>query len=284
VGLQITPTPLLVWADATSDKKTLTVYGDPVYYGTSKAVSSVSSDGVLTNGQSLTVTTPKWFVTSPDVGLAHPGSARMEIEEHDEEAEHFTAIEDRLAILEAGGLLDGGVTATADTFEDYKIILLAQNNAVKAIPLSATAPATPTGLTVTPRLSSTRVVWNTAARASQYRVFRDGSLVKTTTALSWRDLTATTLSHTYSYVVQAVDVYGQRSQPSAAVTGFIDPALNVAPTVTVKAWPPTYPSNGRTYLRVNAADANGQTLTLALGVSAGSIVATDDPSIWIYTP
>jgi hypothetical protein len=180
----------------------------------------------------------------------------------------------------------GGISAgnTADTFEPYKVILLAQGNAVKAIPASADAPALPTGLAVIAKLSSVRIHWTAAARASQYRLFKDGVLLTTTSGLSYRDR-AIAVSHTYQYVVQAVDGYGQRSQPTAPVSAFIDPALNVAPVVDdVVSWPPVVPSSGRSILRVNAHDANAHALALALGVSAGSIAATDDPSVWIYTP
>jgi hypothetical protein len=179
----------------------------------------------------------------------------------------------------------GGTTGEfADTFQPMKLIGLSNGDTI-AIPAGANAPATPTGLDTTARLSSVRVAWDAAARAARYVLYRTpgGVLSEQITATSYRDL-AVSVGSTYQYYVQAVDQYGQRSQIAGPDTAFIDPALNVAPTVTVKAWPPSAPSNGRTYLRVNARDANAQALALALEVDAGTITATPDPSVWIYTP
>lgn len=188
----------------------------------------------------------------------------------------------------AGGTIDGDVGfsnlhgPTADTGDDFRIILLSDGT-VRAVPSAAVPPALPENMVVTARLSSVGIAWDVAARAANYVVFRDGVAVKTTPSLSYRDLDIEA-GETYQYQVQAVDQYGQRSAKTTAVSGFVDPSLNVAPSVTVRAWPPTYPTNGRSYLRVNAGDLNAQELELALEVSAGSIAATDDPSVWIYTP
>jgi hypothetical protein len=79
VSIQITPHPIAI--DPTDDDVlTLFAFGDPVYYGTTSAVSQSSNSGTLTNGQSLSLTgAAMWFVTSPNVGGGIPGSARVEI-------------------------------------------------------------------------------------------------------------------------------------------------------------------------------------------------------------
>lgn len=177
---------------------------------------------------------------------------------------------------------EAGVVETADTFETYKFIALSTTE-VLAIPVSATPPVTPTGLNVIPRLSSVRVNWNSAAGASSYVLRRDGTPIITTSLTTYRDLNVE-LDDTYLYTVQAVDGYGQRSAISAAVSAYIDPALNVAPTVEVLTYPATFPTDGKTLIRVNARDANAQELELDLGVDTGTITATDDPSVWIYEP
>jgi hypothetical protein len=169
---------------------------------------------------------------------------------------------------------------TVDTGQHYRMIMFANGN-VRAIPFATVAPAVPTGLAASARLSSVRLTWTAAPTGTEYVVYRNSVEIARASSASYRDL-AVTVGVTYTYQVQTVDTYGQRSAASAGVAAFIDPSLNVAPVVTVKSWPPAVPSNGRTYLRVNARDANAQVLALGLGVDAGTITPTDDPSIWIY--
>jgi hypothetical protein len=107
--------------------------------------------------------------------------------------------------------------------------------------------------------------------------------IGTSTGLSYRDGTVVP-GTTYSYRVQTVDSYGQRSPLTSAVIAFVDPSLNVAPVAAVTAWPTTAPTNGKTLIRVCASDPDAQSLLLALGVSSGTVTPTDDPSIWYYTP
>jgi chitodextrinase len=129
-----------------------------------------------------------------------------------------------------------------------------------------------------------RLAWTSAATpAASYDVYRDGSKIGSSTGLTFRD-SAVTPGATYSYRVRTVDSYGQTSALTAAVTAFIDPALNQAPTVTVTSWPALAPTNGKTLLRVCGSDVDAQVLTLALGTDSGLLEPTDDPSIWYYTP
>lgn len=181
-----------------------------------------------------------------------------------------------------GGGGGGIFLETADTFQLYKVILLSDGT-VRAIPIDAEPPDIPTGLATVARLSSVSISWNAAARASTYVVYRGGSEIARASSASYRDIHITSGS-TYNYSVQSVDQYGQRSAITSTVSAFIDPSLNVAPTVLVKAWPPAFSSSGKTVLRVNARDANAQVLALELDVDVGTITPTADPSIWIYTP
>lgn len=179
-----------------------------------------------------------------------------------------------------GGELAG---LTVDTGTQYRVILFS-NGTTRAIPYSTPAPVAPTGVTVNARLSSVRVSWTASPTAgATYAVYRDGVKVTTTSQLSYRDTNIASGS-TYAYQVQTIDPYGQTSALTTAVNGFVDPATNSAPTISVTAWPTTAPSNGKTYLRVCARDVDAQTLALALSVDTGTVTPTDDPSLWIYTP
>jgi hypothetical protein len=86
MGLQVTPHPIEVYASP-DVKRTVTAVGDTVYYGASAAVSSTSYDGTLTSGQSMDHETTRWFVTAADIGGGFAGSARLEVEDRDEEEE-----------------------------------------------------------------------------------------------------------------------------------------------------------------------------------------------------
>lgn len=163
------------------------------------------------------------------------------------------------------------------------MILFAENGLVKAIPVSAQPPGTPTNLVVLARLSSVKLTWGAAARAAKYRVYRNGSLLAETTERTIRDLGAA-VGQTYAYTVQAVDTYGQRGTPTVAVNGFVNPATNHAPNISVKTWPATLATDGTTIVRVNAEDIDAQVLAMTLGVNAGSLASTTDPSVWTYTP
>jgi len=183
-----------------------------------------------------------------------------------------------------GGTAPGEVPSeTADTFQSYRVILLS-NGTVKAIPTATPVPATPTGVIADSKISRVALSWNSAtASGPKYAVYRDGVEIAQVTVTTYRDINIS-VGSTYSYRIQTIDQYGQRSALSTAQSAFIDPASNVAPTVTVKAWPPSFNADGKTILRVNASDFDAQTLTLALSVDTGTITPTDDPSIWIYEP
>jgi hypothetical protein len=183
----------------------------------------------------------------------------------------------------AGATTSGGLDdETVDTGSHFRLIMFS-NGTVRAIPFSTPDPSAPTGVQVTAKLSSVRLTWTAVAGAAQYAIFRNGTQTATSTVAAYRDINIA-VGSTYSYQVQTLDAYGQRSPLTSAVTAFIDPASNSAPTVTVRAWPTTFPTNGKTLLRVNASDVDAQTLALALSVDTGNLAATSDPAIWIYTP
>jgi chitodextrinase len=172
---------------------------------------------------------------------------------------------------------------TSDTGETYKIILFSDGT-MRAIPTSAIPPTNPTGLTRTVRVNSVKLTWTAVAGATSYRIERDGAPYATSPTTSYRD-SGVVVGTTYAYAVRAVDTYGQASPLSATVTAFIDPALNVAPTITVRTWPAgAIPANQRAIVRVNATDVDLQALALALGVDLGTLVATADPTVWNLVP
>jgi hypothetical protein len=113
-------------------------------------------------------------------------------------------------------------------------------------------------------------------------IYRDGVQLTTTTATSYRDNVGRA-GGTYSYQVAAVNNYNMHSAKTSAVSAFLDPALNVAPALTITTWPLTIPTTGRCIVRINATDVDAQTLSYTLNVSAGSLQPTADPSVWILT-
>lgn len=170
---------------------------------------------------------------------------------------------------------------TVDTGELYRLIMLS-NGSVFAIPYAAVPPTAPTGLVATVRLTSVSLNWAAVAGAVNYSINRDGVPIGTTSDRRYRDTTIT-LSHTYSYTVSSIDTYRQRSPASSPVTAFIDPVINVAPTnMLITCWPTPIPTDGPAIIRVNAREIDVQTIAFTLGVDAGSLTATADPSVWVF--
>jgi hypothetical protein len=203
-------------------------------------------------------------------------------------AGYFDAVDVEGVLAELHDEIDAVIVAagmtgpTVDTGEDYRVIMFSDGT-TRAIPATATAPGIPTELARTVRINSVNLTWTPVAGATTYRVYRDGSFYATSSSPTYRDSNVN-VSSTYTYAVQAVNTYSLRSVLSSSVTAFIDPALNVAPTVEVRTWPTTIALGNRAIVRVNAADADAQLLATTLGTSVGSLVATADPSVWILTP
>lgn len=208
----------------------------------------------------------------------NPSNKVITLNDLRDDAETQEAIAD--LFVGASGELIG---TTVDTATAVKLIMFG-NQTVKAIPLTTPDPLPPTGLARTIKIASVTLTWTAATTpAASYDVFRDGVRIASSSGLSFRDGTVVA-GNTYSYQLRTVDSYGQVSTLTAAVTAFVDPTLNVAPTVTVTSWPALAPTNGKTLLRVCGADPDAQSLLLVLGVDSGSVTPTDDPSIWYYTP
>lgn len=98
-----------------------------------------------------------------------------------------------------------------------------------------TSPTTPAPVTATPASASQiDVTWGASVdndTVGGYRVYRDATPIATTTLTSYSDtgLTATT---TYSYTIQAFDLYGNYSSTSLAATTTTLPAPPPATTST----------------------------------------------------
>lgn len=177
----------------------------------------------------------------------------------------------------------GGLSGpTVDTGAIYRIIMFSDGT-VRAIPDTATAPALPTGLARTIRINSVRLTWTASSGATQYDVHRNGAHYATAATTSYRDM-AVTVGETYTYAVQAISADGLRSAVTATVSAFIDPALNVAPTVEIRTWPATIALGNRAIIRVNATDVDGQVLANLLSTDVGTLVATADPTVWMLEP
>lgn len=174
-----------------------------------------------------------------------------------------------------------GMTApTVDTAASYKVILLSDGT-VRAVPAGTAAPATPTGLAAVAGPTSARLSWNVSTGASTYLVYRNGTLVKTTTDTSYRDVGVA--DTTYSYTLAAQNSYGMRSPLTSPLSVTMDSDLNSAPIINVKTWPAVIPTEGSCIVRVNARDVDAQILALTMNVSTGSLRPTPDPSVWILT-
>jgi hypothetical protein len=185
-----------------------------------------------------------------------------------------------------GGGGGGGASemfgTTVDTGESYRVIVFSDGTC-RAIPISAIAPDIPSLFARVVRVAWVKMTWNVANEATSYIIHRDGVAHATTTTNSYRDA-AITVGQTYEYTVQSVSAYGLRSAQTLPLVAYIDPALNIAPTVEVRSWPATVPAGQRAVIRVNAIDADAQVLALTLGVDVGSLVATADPTVWNMIP
>lgn len=163
----------------------------------------------------------------------------------------------------------------------FKLIAL-PDGSVKAVPQNATAPAAPTNLTASVHLTFVELTWQAVSGATQYRVYKDGSLVTTTANVTYTD-GSVQLNATYQYYVIAVNTYGMWSPASATVQAFIDQGLNVAPAFSsITVWPSNPRPNDIVYVHVNAVDVDAQQLAFTLGVNVGTLTATTDPSTWIW--
>lgn len=163
----------------------------------------------------------------------------------------------------------------------FKLIAL-PDGIVRAVPQNATAPDAPTNLVATVHLTFVDLDWQAVTGATQYRVYKDGSLAATTTSVAYTD-GSVQLSATYQYYVIAVNTYGMWGPASATVQAFIDPALNVAPDFSsITVWPNNPRPHDLVYVHVNAVDVDAQELAFTLGVDVGTLTATPDPSTWIW--
>jgi chitodextrinase len=193
----------------------------------------------------------------------------------------YRADRERIRALEAAQPEGGSVGSmpAVDTGQDMRLIAF-DDGRVIAIPASAQPPSTPAAPAVAIRLSSVKVSWTASLRAASYAVFRDGVQIATSEQLSYRD-TGVAPGSTYSYQVRAYDQYGQPSAMGAATLAFVDPAMNAAPTIAIRTWPATAPTNGATIIRLNTVDVDAQTLATVLSVDSGSLTPTQDPSAWL---
>jgi hypothetical protein len=186
----------------------------------------------------------------------------------------------RAALTSIVALIPPGSGQTVDTGEAYKTIMLS-NGTVRAIPVSAVVPTAPTDVTLFVSMTSVGVSWTVVPGAVRYNIYRDGVLFGTTTDKTLRDVTVV-LNNTYEYSVASVDAYGQISPRSDPVSATIDISLNHVPAdVVIKCWPLPIPTDGPAFIRVNATEIDVQTISYALSVDAGSLRATNDPSLWI---
>jgi len=93
--------------------------------------------------------------------------------------------------------------------------------------LLAEPPSAPTGLTAQSPTAAPALSWDAAADTTSYNIYRDGTLIGSSSTTAFTDTTATV--GTYDYYVTAVNAYGQ-SEPSSTVTVVVgqSPAITSA--------------------------------------------------------
>lgn len=183
-----------------------------------------------------------------------------------------------LNLGEAGTGGDGDTAITVDTESLFRRIVFSDGTD-RWIPFAAQPPDTPIEPTAAIRLSSVKLTWPATARASTYKIIRDGIHIATTGSRTYRDTTISS-GTTYLYRIQAVDTYGQPSSTGPPTAAYIDPTINTAPSTEITVWPTTVPSDGKAIVRVNSFDADVHNLAFQLNVDAGQLAPTDDPSVW----
>lgn len=140
---------------------------------------------------------------------------------------------------------------------------------IERIDTDTQPPAPPANLTATVAGNMVNLAWTAAVDnvgIHEYRIFRNGVLIGTTSATNFQDITL--MPGTYSYVVRAVDFRQNVSGPSNTVT------------VTVSS------NNVTTSRRINCGDGAVGDFDADSGFTGGEVAATTatiDTS-WINTP
>jgi hypothetical protein len=225
------------------------------------ADSGAGAEGSIAPGAVVSLSSPKWFI------CLYTTSASLDV------------LQVPPALPSGSGL----PAETVDTGEAVKYIALTgPPRELIPIPADADAPAQPVEVVAVARLTSVRLTWAHSARASTYTVYRDGVEIGTAAAESFRD-SGVTVGAMYAYGVRAFDQYGQPSALSDPAAAFIDAALNAAPVLDIRTWPAALPLTGTGIIRANALDADVQQIAFALDVDTGSLRATEDPSVWLWS-
>jgi hypothetical protein len=161
----------------------------------------------------------------------------------------------------SSGSFDDAALTPGRTFTDGDVSITTQSvvagvatvrvNTTPATTADTTAPSTPGPVTAASASDHVTLSWPPASDdvgVAGYRIFRDGSLVQTTTATSWSDA-AVTAGATYSYRVEAYDAAGNTAS-SAIVSATVpsppppvvqQPPVTDTPPVTTISPPPLPP-------------------------------------------
>jgi fibronectin type 3 domain-containing protein len=222
-------------------------YDDPhfvptIYY---YVISAVNGVGVSPNSSQVSVT-PNYLVPSaPENFVATPGNASVSLTWTTREldttpATSFLVYRNGTLIASPGtdSFTDTGLTnGTAYTYIVVAVSSLGESpNSTQqtATPLAPiTVPATPTGLTASPGITTVMLNWNAVTGATSYNVYRNGASIAAPNGTSFTD------SHlvngtTYTYMVFAVDSGGTGAgslQVSATPSGSVPVAPSGLMTV-----------------------------------------------------
>lgn len=181
-----------------------------------------------------------------------------------------------------GGGSGGGVTV--ETWDDpatanVKLVVLSDNT-LRAVPGNVSRPVPPTGVAGTVRLTFISLKWNASAGASRYYIYRNGTFLGETTTTQYIDY-AVTLGQPYTYTIRAMNSYGMLGSVGTASTFTIQSSTNRAPSILdIRVYPLNPRPTDQVYVRVNTTDPDYQLLVTTLNATAGSLVATADPTLW----
>ncbi|WP_433828227.1 pectinesterase family protein [Actinoplanes sp. CA-015351] len=169
----------------------------------------------------------------------------------------------------------------------YKIVVvdLSGNASVAATIIATrvdvTPPVTPEGFSATAADTRVVLIWsaNTESDLAGYRVYRDGTLLKTVTGATYTD-TAVTNGTTYQYAVTAIDKAGNESPVTGTIAAVpADVTAPAAPAGLVAAgsatgitldWADSTEADLAGYLVYRASESDGQYTRLTPAAIAGS--------------
>ncbi len=212
-------------------------------------------------------------------------TARLYVDQTQVASDTFTAPASETLQLHIGASYEGGSgwNGVIDEVRLYSMALSAAQ--ISAIynytggPADTTPPTAPTSLTaVGISTSAINLAWAASTDpvgVAGYQVFRNGTMVGTTSSLSYRD-TGLATSTMYVYSVTAYDTMGLISAPSSVQTGATQaPAISnilpilITPSGATVTWSTNEPANGQVVYGLTNGYGSGPATSTALTTAHG---------------